>query len=107
MSTGLANRTYDKGGMCYAACMEAFEWYNSSIFWCQKGCDIGVGRKSDELLREQADNMCKMLASSNYGLKEDEDLNKVEDLRIHATMYSNNATNLYRACLAGVRRQKY
>jgi hypothetical protein len=22
-------------------------------------------------------------------------------------MYSNNATNLYKACLAGVRRQKY
>ena len=24
----LAHRTYDKGGMCYAACMEAFEWYS-------------------------------------------------------------------------------
>jgi len=51
--------------------------------------------------------MCKMLASSNYALGDHEDLNHVEDLRIHATMYSNNATNLYKACLAGVRRQKY
>lgn len=27
MSTGLAHRTYDNGGLCYAACQEAFEWY--------------------------------------------------------------------------------
>lgn len=77
------------------------------MFWCQKGCDIGLGRMSDPLLRTQADHMCKMLATSNYALQEDEDLTKIEDLRIHATMYSTNASNLYRACLAGVRRQKY
>ena len=52
MSTGLAYNTYDHGGMCYAACQEAFEWYNSSTFWCQKGCDFGRGRKSDPLNRE-------------------------------------------------------
>lgn len=51
--------------------------------------------------------MCKMLAASNYGLGDHENLDEVEDLRIHATMYSNNATNLYKACLAGVRRQRY
>ena len=44
MSTGLAYNKYDKGGMCYAGCMEAFEWYaeqlsdhcryNASMFWC-------------------------------------------------------------------------
>jgi len=51
--------------------------------------------------------MCKMLATSNYALMNDENLDEVDDLRIHATMYSTNATNLYRACLAGVRRQKY
>ena len=107
MSTGLAHTTYDHGGMCYAACQEAFEWYNSSIFWCQKGCDFGRGRKSDVLLREQADNMCKMMAGNTYGFAEGEDLENVEDMRIHAVMYSNNATNLYRACMAGVRRQKY
>lgn len=27
MSVGLAHGTYDHGGMCYAACQEAFEWY--------------------------------------------------------------------------------
>lgn len=48
-----------------------------------------------------------MLATSNYALMEDENLDQLDDLRIHATMYSNNASNLYRACLAGVRRQKY
>jgi len=48
--------------------------------------------------------MCKMLATSNYSLQADEDLTKLDDLRIHATMYSSNASNLYRACLAGVRR---
>ena len=107
MSTGLAYNTYDHGGMCYAACQEAFEWYNSSTFWCQKGCDFGRGRKSDPLNREQAENMCKMMAASTYTLNSGEDLDNIEDLRIHATMYSNNASNLYRACLAGVRRQKY
>ena len=107
MSTGLAHKTYDDGGMCYSACQEAFEWWNSSIFWCQKGCDIGRGRQQDPLYREQADNMCKMLASTNYSLMEGEDLDHVEDKRIHATMYSNNATNLYKACIAGIRRQRY
>lgn len=68
MSTGLAYKKYDDGGMCYSACQEAFEWWNSSIFWCQKGCDYGKGRQQDPLLREQADNMCKMLAQKNYAL---------------------------------------
>ena len=51
--------------------------------------------------------MCKMMAASNYALLEHEDLDYVEDKRIHATMYPVNATNLYKACLAGVRRQRY
>ena len=62
--------------------------------------------------------MCKMMASSSYGLNEHEDLGNlndqsnsftdhVEDKRIHATMYPVNATNLYKACMAGVRRQRY
>ncbi len=51
--------------------------------------------------------MCKMMAASSYALKEDEDLDHVEDKRIHATMYPVNATTLYKACLAGVRRQRY
>ena len=104
MSTGIAHNRYDDGGMCYAACQEAFEWYNSSTFWCQKGCDFGRGRKMEQMEREKADNMCKMMASSTYGFTEGEDLENLADLRIHATMYSNTAANLYRACLAGVRR---
>ena len=107
MSAGLAYNKYDKGGLCYAACQEAFEWWNASTFWCQKGCDFSRGRASDPLLRDEAENMCKMMAASSYSLQEHEDLDHVEDKRIHATMYPVNATNLYKACLAGVRRQRY
>lgn len=32
MSAGLAYNKYDKGGICYAACQEAFEWYLSHSF---------------------------------------------------------------------------
>ena len=105
--SSIGNKSLDSGGMCYAACQECFEWFNASVTWCDKGCDIGMGRQQDPLLRKQADDMCKMLASSNYGLGDHEDLDNVKDLRVHATMYSNNATNLYKACLAGVRRQRY
>ena len=28
MSAGLSYNKYDNGGLCYAACQEAFEWYN-------------------------------------------------------------------------------
>ena len=107
MSSALSYNSFDKGQMCYAACQEAFEWWNSSITWCQKGCDFGRGRMSDKLLRMEADNMCKMMAQSSYALMEEENLDDVKDMRIHATMYPENATNLYKACAAGIRRQKY
>ena len=81
--------------------------WNSSIFWCQKGCDFSRGRMSDDLSRKEAVNMCKMMAQSTYAMNEDEDLDNVKDMRIHATLYSNNATNLYKSCVAGIRRQKY
>ena len=77
------------------------------MFWCQKGCDYARGRMSDNVKRMEADNMCKMMAQSTYALHDYEDLDNVEDMRIHATMYPNNATNLYKACAAGIRRQKY
>ena len=51
--------------------------------------------------------MCKMMAQSSYVLGEHEDLDQIEDMRIHALMYPENATNLYRACAAGIRRQNY
>ena len=107
MSTGIGHLRYDDGGMCYAACQEAFEWYNASSHWCQKGCDFSKGRKSDPLLQEQAYNMCKMMAASTYSFTENESLTDDMDMRIHATMYPNNASNLYRACAAGIRRQRY
>merc|ERR1711988_1627878 len=80
MSTGLAFNSLDKGNMCYVGCQEAFEWWNSSQFWCMKGCDIGRGRMSDEVDRLEATNMCKMLAQSNYALNGDDDLDNVEDI---------------------------
>ena len=49
MSTGLAYNSFDKGQMCYVGCQEAFEWFNGSIFWCQKGCDFSKGRMSNEI----------------------------------------------------------
>lgn len=62
--------------------------------------------------------MCKMMATNLYQLQDHEDLGKlrrvkimsiaeVDDKRIHATMYPVNATNVYKACIAGIRRQKY
>ena len=74
------------------------------MFWCQKGCDFSRGRMSDNVSRIEATNMCKMMAQSSYALQEEEDLDNLEDMRIHATMYPNNASNLYRACVAGIRR---
>ena len=62
MSSGLAYNSFDKGQMCYVGCQEAFEWFNSSIFVCQKGCDFAKGRMSDEIKRIEAENMCKMMA---------------------------------------------
>lgn len=107
MSVQLGHSTYDDGGMCYVACQEAFEWYNSSMFWCQKGCDYSKGRKlSDDGVKE-AHRMCKQVAAQSYALREYDLLDNIEDMRIHATMYSNNAQNLYKACAAGIRRQRY
>ena len=48
-----------------------------------------------------------MLAQSNYQLESNADLENLEDLRIHATLYPTTGSNLYRVCLAGIRRQRY
>lgn len=96
MSTGLAYRHYDKGGMCYAACQEAFEWYPYSCTqfqWYLFKSILGgmlqpFGAKKDATFqeeecqtnisgiiilllminfnREEAENMCKMMAASTY-----------------------------------------
>eukprot|EP00345_Euplotes_harpa_P017871 CAMPEP_0168334278 /NCGR_PEP_ID=MMETSP0213-20121227/10162_1 /TAXON_ID=151035 /ORGANISM="Euplotes harpa, Strain FSP1.4" /LENGTH=63 /DNA_ID=CAMNT_0008338871 /DNA_START=139 /DNA_END=330 /DNA_ORIENTATION=+ len=57
--------------------------------------------------RVEAENMCKMLAFNTYKLTSDEDLSETEDLRIHGWQYAMTGENVYKACLAGIRRQKY
>ena len=47
------------------------------------------------------------MASQAYYLQPWEDLDNVKDMRVHATMYPENATNLFKACVSGIRRQMY
>ena len=35
------------------------------------------------------------------------ELESLEDLRVHSDMYPKTPQNIYRACLAGIRRQSY
>ena len=107
MAHQLVNFRMDYGGMCYAACQEAFVWWNASMHWCRKGCDFSKGRVNEPVLRKEANNMCKMMAISEYELQPWEDLDAIKDMRIHAYMYPENATNLYKACVSGIRRQRY
>mmetsp|Transcript_7097 Transcript_7097/g.7980 ORF Transcript_7097/g.7980 Transcript_7097/m.7980 type:complete len:83 (-) Transcript_7097:39-287(-) len=81
--------------------------WNSSMFYCRKGCDFSMGRMQDPDDRLEAENMCKMLSSTLYVTHEDYALEDIDDLRIHGWQYSMNADNVYKACLAGIRRQKY
>lgn len=105
--SGIASFRFDNGGMCYVACQEAYEWYNASAHWCRKGCDFAKGRVNHSVMRKEAENMCKMIALEKYQLEHNEDLDNIKDYRIHAYMYPENATNLYKACLSGIRRQLY
>lgn len=107
MAHQLGHFRMDGGGLCYVACQEAFVWWNASMHWCRKGCDFAKGRVNDSILRKEAVNMCKMTAITNYELQPWEDLDNINDMRVHSTMYSENATNLYKACVAGIRRQLY
>ncbi len=46
MSAGLAYNKYDKGGLCYAACQEAFEWYHKLyLTFCKGGMPQPSGAK--------------------------------------------------------------
>jgi hypothetical protein len=107
MAHQLATGRMDPGGLCYAACQEAYVWWNSSMHWCRKGCDFAKGRVNDPLLRSEADNMCKKIATDYFYLNPDEDLDNIPDMRINAYMYPQTATNLYKACASGIRRQLY
>lgn len=107
MASQLSNGRMDYGGLCYGACQEVYVWWNASMHWCRKGCDFSKGRVNDPMMRKEADNMCKMMAIQSYELQRWEDLDKIKDMRVHANMYPENATNLYKACVSGIRRQLY
>lgn len=107
MASNLATFRMDPGSICYVACQEAFDLYNASAHWCRKGCDFSKGRVNEPILRKESEFMCKQLALQSFKLQDWEDLDKIQDFRIHAYMYPENATNLYKACLAGIRRQQY
>ena len=63
-----------------------------------------MGRVNDELLRIEAELMCKKRATSCYAFRKGEDLDDIEDLRVHPNMFPVNAQNVFKACLAGIRR---
>jgi len=95
-----------QGGFCYAACQETFSFYNPSTIVCRKGCDFAVGRVNDEAGREEAQKMCKRFVAEYIWTKKGE-LDNIDDLRVHADMFPTTAEKAYKACLAGLRRQKF
>jgi len=80
--------------------------YNPSIAICWKGCDYGTGRVNDPKGREEAQKMCKRFTTESMATEVGE-LESVKDLRVHSEMFPTIPENIYRACLAGVRRQRY
>ena len=72
----MSNLAFDskhKGGFCYAACQDLFNWqivcdrrYNPSVLHCRKGCDFGTGRVNNPEERETANLMCKRYTSELY-----------------------------------------
>ncbi|KRX09274.1 hypothetical protein PPERSA_05943 [Pseudocohnilembus persalinus] len=101
-----AHITRHNGGFCYAACQDSFAWWNASIAQCWRGCDFAEGRVNDPQGREEAQEMCKRYTSETMWTYRGE-LDNIQDLRVHAEMYPTNPQNIYRACLAGIRRQKF
>lgn len=83
---------------------------------CWRGCDYGVGRVNDPKEREIANNMCKRLTTELMWTRKGElgknnnnfiHADNIDDLRVHADMFPDEPANVYKACLAGVRRQRY
>lgn len=64
--SNLAHDSKHKGGFCYAACQELFNFYNPSILHCRKGCDFAVGRVNVPEERPVANEMCKRYTSELY-----------------------------------------
>lgn len=95
----------EEGGMCYLACQELFEFYTNSRFFCYRGCDFAVGRVNYPELRKEAENMCKRMTAEVIDTQED--LGDIKDLRVKSTMEPHTPANVYKACLAGIRRQRF
>ena len=56
--------------------------------------------------RQEATEMCKRLTAESMYTDKGE-LEALTDLRVHAEMYPTSPDHIYKACLAGVRRQKH
>lgn len=97
--------SFEEGGMCYMACEELFEYYNNSRTFCFKGCDFATGRVNDPKLRKQAEAMCKRMTIENMYTQRN--LDDIEDLRVSPFMEPDSPENIYKACLSGIRRQRY
>jgi hypothetical protein len=50
--------------------------------------------------------MCKRYTTEAMWTRTGE-LESIQDLRVHSEMFPTVPENIYRACLAGVRRQRY
>ena len=80
--------------------------YNPSTAICWKGCDYATGRVNHDAGREEAKKMCKRFTSESMATEIGE-LESINDLRVHSEMFPTVPENIYRACLAGIRRQRY
>mmetsp|Transcript_19189 Transcript_19189/g.35061 ORF Transcript_19189/g.35061 Transcript_19189/m.35061 type:complete len:102 (-) Transcript_19189:1808-2113(-) len=101
----MSHRDFEKGGICYLACEELFEQFNNSRWYCYKGCDYASGRVNDPALRLEATEMCKRMTTE--AMVTSEDLDTLDDLRVSSFMVPDRPSNIYRACLAGIRRQRF
>ena len=101
----MAQSSVEKGGICYLACDELFEYWNNSRTFCKKGCDYAHGRVNYPSMRAEAERMCKRMTAET--INTNINLDDIKDLRVTATMPSNSPENIYKACLAGIRRQKF
>ena len=50
--------------------------------------------------------MCKRYTTEIMATNEGE-LDNIDDYRVHSEMFPVSPTNIYKSCLAGIRRQKY
>jgi hypothetical protein len=85
---------------------QASRSYNPSIAICWKGCDYATGRVNNAEGREQARKMCKRFTTESMATAVGE-LEVLDDLRVHSEMFPTIPENIYKACLAGIRRQRY